>query len=121
MHDALSPIGLRVIALRDQQKRDQQRVRCDPQVLPVLTYGPAPCIKTSMQRKWVTRLAIFILAAHFGNVASVLSAEPGTRPASDDPVSWPADYQPSGDYYDWRKTRSEERRVGKECRSRWSP
>ena len=29
----------------------------------------------------------------------------------------------NGDFFDWeqKKRRSEERRVGKECRSRWSP
>src|SRR5258708_20196422 len=63
-----------------------------------------------MQPKRMARLACFILSAHLGNVASVLSAEPGAaRPASDEPASWPADYQPSGEYYDWRKTGQPER------------
>ena len=63
-----------------------------------------------MQRKYAARLATFILAARFGNAPSVLAAEPGAaRPASDDPALRPADYQPSGDYYDWRKTGQSER------------
>ena len=28
---------------------------------------------------------------------------------------------PRSTFYDWYSQRSEERRVGKECRSRWSP
>lgn len=31
------------------------------------------------------------------------------RPAADDPALRPADYQPSGEYYDWRKTGKPER------------
>lgn len=31
------------------------------------------------------------------------------RPAKDNPASRPADYQPSGDYYDWRRTLEPER------------
>jgi len=30
---------------------------------------------------------------------------PAAKAASDDPAMRPTDYQPSGDYYDWRKTR----------------
>ncbi len=38
------------------------------------------------------------------------SAPPDTpRPTSDDPALRPADYQPSGDYYNWEKTRKPER------------
>ena len=39
-----------------------------------------------------------------------LAAPPDTpRPASDDPALRPADYQPSGDYYNWEKTGKPER------------
>src|SRR2546428_7801931 len=41
------------------------------------------------------------------------------------PDSWPADFpfaSPARGEKDWQRSgRSEERRVGKECRSRWSP
>jgi hypothetical protein len=47
---------------------------------------------------------------HLGNVASVLAAQArAARPVSGGPASWPANYQPSGDYYDWRKTGQPER------------
>ena len=63
-----------------------------------------------MRRKYAARFGTFILTAHLGNVASVLAAEPGAaRPAPDDPALREADYQPSGDYYDWRKTGQPER------------
>ena len=88
-----------------------------------------------MQRKYAARLGTFILTTHLGIVASVLSAEPGAagmtillsqsekaasspRPSpprkdergiASDPALRPADYQPSGDYYDWRKTGQPER------------
>ena len=35
-------------------------------------------------------------------------------------ITW-AELEPGDGKYDWEKIRSEERRVGKECRSRWSP
>ncbi len=89
-----------------------------------LTQGPAQYIKRSMRRKYAAGLGTFILTAHLGIVASVLSAEPvglsqsekaafSPRPSpprkdergiASDPALRPADYQPSGDYYDWRKT-----------------
>ena len=64
-----------------------------------------------LSRIWLRiRLAIFILAAGVGAVASVLSAQPdGARPLSREPASWAADYQPSGDPYDWHKTGQPER------------
>ena len=63
-----------------------------------------------MQCKDAAGLASFILAAQLGNVASVLSAQSvAARVFWDDPASWPANYQPSGDYYDWRKTGQPER------------
>ena len=43
-------------------------------------------------------------------LVSALAAKPGAaRPSSDDPASWPANYQPSGDCYDWRKSGQPER------------
>lgn len=43
-------------------------------------------------------------------VVILLSVQPDTaRPASDDPALRPAHYQPSGDYYDWRKSGRPER------------
>ena len=63
-----------------------------------------------MQGEYAARLAIFILAWGLGNVTGVLSAQSGAaRPFSGEPASWPANYQPSGDYYDWRKTGQPER------------
>ena len=63
-----------------------------------------------MQGEYAARLAIFILAGGLGNVRGVLPAEPGAaRPFSGEPASWPANYQPSGDYYDWRKSGQPER------------
>src|SRR2546427_9324255 len=71
---------------------------------------PPRALKEAMQRKYTAMLAIFILAAYFGQPASVLSAQSDpTRPAADDPASWPANYQPSGEYYDWRKSGQPER------------
>jgi len=57
------------------------------------------------------RTAICVLgAACVATVGTSLSAPPDAlRPASDDPALRPADYQPSGDYYDWEKTRKPER------------
>src|SRR6266700_2222001 len=95
-----------------------------------LTQGPAQYIKRSMRRKYAAGLGTFILTAHLGIVAGVLSAEPSAagmiiglsqsekaafspRPSpprkeergiASDPALRPADYQPSGDYCDWRKT-----------------
>ena len=58
-----------------------------------------------MQCKYTARLATLILAAGLGQVVSLLAAQPvATRPLSGDPGAWPADYQPSGDSYDWHKT-----------------
>jgi hypothetical protein len=58
----------------------------------------------------ITAIALLILARGLGNVTAVLSAQAGAaRPVSGDPASWPADYQPPGDYYDWRKTGQPER------------
>lgn len=67
-------------------------------------------MKITLQRKYAARAATCILAARLGMVVSALSAQPdATRPASNDPALRPADYQPSGDYYDWRKTGQPER------------
>src|SRR3954469_22573617 len=77
---------------------------------PLLTHGPAPYIKRSMQCEYAAGLSILILAGGLGNVTGVLSAQPGeARPFSGEPVSWPANYQPSGDYYDWHKSGQPER------------
>lgn len=56
-----------------------------------------------------TASAIFV-AAWLATAAGTLPAQTGApQPASDDPALRPADYQPSGDYYDWRKTGQPER------------
>ena len=56
------------------------------------------------------KTAICILIACIAAVASVLAAQPVLPlPANDDPALRPADYQPSGDYYDWSKTGQPER------------
>ena len=46
-------------------------------------------------------LATVCLATAVGTLAAQADAP---RPAADDPALRPADYQPFGDYYDWRKT-----------------
>lgn len=52
----------------------------------------------------------FLIVAHFGAIASGFAAQSGAqRPSSGDPEKWPADYQPSGEPYDWRKTGQPER------------
>ena len=56
------------------------------------------------------KVAACILVACVAGLVSAVAAQPGTRPtANDDPALRPADYQPSGDYYDWRKTGQPER------------
>jgi len=56
-----------------------------------------------------TASAIFV-AAWLATAAGMLPAQAAApQPASDDPALRPADYQPSGDYYDWRKTGQPER------------
>jgi len=86
-----------------------------------MTHGPAPYIKRSMQREYAARLAIFILAGGLGNVAGQLSAQPGeARRFSGEPDSWPADYQPSGDYYDWHKSAQPERPGSTNMIKAWS-
>jgi hypothetical protein len=53
-----------------------------------------------------TTLVAACLATAVGTLPAQAAAP---RPASDDPALRPADYQPSGDYYDWRKTGQPER------------
>jgi len=48
-----------------------------------------------------------VLVAYASALVTVLAAQP--LPANDDPALRPADYQPSGDSYDWRKTGQPER------------
>src|SRR5438045_1209248 len=56
------------------------------------------------------RLLQLILAAYVSFVAGGLSAQAGSpRSSADDPAGSAANYQPSGDYYDWRKTGQPER------------
>ncbi|HTL16453.1 MAG TPA: endo-alpha-N-acetylgalactosaminidase family protein, partial [Patescibacteria group bacterium] len=63
-----------------------------------------------MQCKYTARLATLILATCVSGLASLLAAQPAApRPLSGDPGAWPADYQPSGDSYDWHKTGQPER------------
>jgi hypothetical protein len=52
----------------------------------------------------------FLAAACVATVSTSLSAPPGTpRLAPDEPALRSADYQPSGDYYNWEKTGKAER------------
>jgi len=63
-----------------------------------------------MEWNHAARLASFLILAGLGKTTSVLAAQPAVaRPVPDEPASWPADYQPSGDPYDWRKTGQPER------------
>src|SRR5215831_4347689 len=55
-------------------------------------------------------MASCILVAWICALVSTSAAELGAPPVpNDDPALRPADYQPSGDYYDWRKTGQPER------------
>lgn len=55
-------------------------------------------------------LTAILAVAPFALAANILLAQSDlARPSSDDPTLRPADYQPSGDYYDWRKTVAPER------------
>src|SRR6266849_1888619 len=63
-----------------------------------------------MLRQERLKVAACILVASVSGLASARGAKPGAPlAANDNPASWPADYQPSGDYYDWRKTGQPER------------
>jgi hypothetical protein len=63
-----------------------------------------------MHRHYAAKVTILILAGGLGNVTGGLSAQTGaTRPFSSEPATWASDYQPPGDYYDWRKTGQPER------------
>src|SRR6267378_7764717 len=67
-------------------------------------------MNSTLQRNYAAGLAACILAAHLGMMACGLAEQPeATRRSSGDPALWPANYQPSGDYYDWRKTGQPER------------
>jgi hypothetical protein len=75
-----------------------------------VVYSVVVLIMSILQCTYPVGAASCILAAHLGMVACVLAAEPGAKPpASDAPARWPANYQPSGDYYDWHKTGQPER------------
>ena len=51
-----------------------------------------------------------LAAAALHSLVGTLAAQAGAaRPFSDDPALRPADYQPSGEYYAWRKTGQPER------------
>ncbi len=52
------------------------------------------------------QLASCIFVACVCEVSGALASQPATaQPSRDNPAARRADYQPSGDYYDWRKTR----------------
>src|SRR5437899_1264543 len=56
------------------------------------------------------RLLQFAIAARLAMVPCSLTAQrEAIRRLPDDPARRPADYQPSGEYYDWRKTGQSER------------
>src|SRR5437868_15054925 len=51
-----------------------------------------------------------LAAAGLHSLVSTFTGQPdAARHFSDDPALRPADYQPSGEYYDWRKTGQPER------------
>jgi len=57
-----------------------------------------------------------LAAACVATAGTSLATLPDTpRPASDYPALRPADYQPSGDYYNWEKTRKPEQPWFHEC------
>ena len=67
-------------------------------------------MNSAVQRNSAAKSANCILAAHLGMMACGFAAQSeATQGASNDPALWPANYQPSGDYYDWRKTGQPER------------
>lgn len=53
--------------------------------------------------------AIRILVAGISGSTSGPAAQSSPPPANNEPALRPANYQPSGDYYDWRKTGKPER------------
>src|SRR5262245_62172397 len=55
------------------------------------------------------KLTTCILLACVFELANAIAAQPGTSAPNDDPVLRSPDYQPSGEYYDWRRTRQPER------------
>ena len=55
------------------------------------------------------KVATCILVSFISGVSALAADRATPQPANDDPAGRPADYQPSGDYYDWRKTRQPER------------
>src|SRR6266481_6485174 len=61
-------------------------------------------------RRFSPYRACCLLVACLSAFASTLVAQSDSpQPASDSPASWAANYQPSGEYYDWRKTGRPER------------
>ena len=55
-------------------------------------------------------LAAILAGGLLAAAAGVSFAQPeAAQPAADDPALRPADYQPAGEYYDWRKTGRPER------------
>ena len=65
----------------------------------------------ALDRLGIDGAEISLLACDDARIA-VLNAEFRGKPAATNVLSWPSED---------RAARSEERRVGKECRSRWSP
>ena len=69
-----------------------------------LEYAQSPLCSRPRLQPDLTKMLLGLIAAS----ALMLQAQTA-RPAQDDPASRPANYQPSGDYYDWRKTGGPER------------
>src|SRR5256885_11211895 len=73
---------------------------------------------TRLQGDWSSDVCSSDLSSD-SSIAALLAKEPAAnQPTSPDDGQW---LIPGRDYGGTRYSRSEERRVGKECRSRWSP
>jgi hypothetical protein len=77
---------------------------------PVLIPAAAPCpIYAGVTRLFKPLLPRLLRCSMLGTLACCLPAHGETKPPSGEPARWPANYQPSGEYYDWRKTGQPER------------
>ena len=72
-------------------------------------------------KKWMKLFASVALAAALSMPAAFGQAAPQTKTADKKAAKKPATQTATDAEIADAKSRSEERRVGKECRSRWSP
>ena len=71
-------------------------------------------------QKAIYLTALTKMEVTFGDNADFLEVKRGLLRMADE-LKRPRQYRDAGNMTDYGKFRSEERRVGKECRSRWSP